>query len=150
MVVFASPYSELFYDGDKEILQVTWKKRPTNSAFTEMYLQGLAFVKEQTPVNLYCIDLTAIGPLNRDQEDWLSTEFYPNLLATLNTKVFVAVVFTDVHFNAIITNYTATEPAETHEQLLFNYFTDREEANHWLESVKKGQDTVLLPTSFSN
>ena len=147
MVVHSTEYSDIIFISELEILQVIWKAKPTDSAFIDTYLRGLAFVQEERLVMLYCTDLSMIGPLDREQEAWLNNVYYSKLQSTLNTEVFVAVVFTEEHFKAIITNYTATEAATSHDFMLFNYFTDREEAVHWLESVKKGQDTVLLPTS---
>lgn len=148
MVVHSTTYSDIIFDSELEILQVIWKAKPTDSAFIETYLRGLSFVQEVRPVMLYCTDLTIIGPLDREQEVWLNTVFYDKMQEAVNSDVFIAVVFTEEHFKAIITNYVATEAANTHDFILFNYFTDRLEALHWLESVKKGQDAVLFPTSL--
>lgn len=146
MVVYSTAFSDIIFDSELEILQVIWKAKPTDNALIDTYLHGLAFIQDVTPVKLYCTDLTAIGPLERDQEAWLNNVFYSKLHAALQTDIFVSVVFTEEHFKAIITNYTATKPATLHDFILFNYFTDRQEAFHWLESVNKGLDTVLLPT----
>lgn len=147
MVVHSTNFSDIIFNSELEILQVIWKAKPTDSAFIDTYLRGLAFVQEERPVMLYCTDLSLIGPLEREQEAWLNSVYYSKLQETLNTEVCVAVVFNEEHFKAIITNYAATEAATSHDFMLFNYFTVREEAIHWLESVKKGQDTVLFPTS---
>ena len=147
MVVHSTKYSDIIFDSELEILQVIWKAKPTDSAFKDTYLQGLSFIQEVHPVTLYCTDLTIIGPLDREQEAWLNTVFYDKMHEVVRDDIFVAVVFTEEHFKAIITNYAATEAATTHDFILFNYFTDRGEALHWLESVKKGQDTLLFPTS---
>lgn len=146
MVVHSSPYSDIVLQQELEILQVTWKQRPTDAAFVETYLQGLAFVQEQVKVKLYCTDLSKIGPLERDQEAWLNNVYYSKVYETIQSDIFVGVVFSDEHFKAIVTNYTATEVSAVHDFMHFNYFTDKEEAFFWLESVKKGRDTVLLPT----
>jgi hypothetical protein len=147
MVVHSTEYSDIIFNSELEILQVIWKAKPTDSAFIDTYLRGLDFVQEGRPVMLYCTDLTLIGPLEREQEAWLNNVYYSKLQSTLNADVCVAVVFNEEHFKAIITNYTATKSATSHDFIVFNYFTDREEAIHWLETVKKGQDTILLPTS---
>ncbi|MBB6610065.1 hypothetical protein H7F15_03360 [Pontibacter sp. Tf4] len=128
-----------------EILQVIWKNRPTDAVFVETYLQGLAFVQEQVKVKLYCTDLTLSGPLEREQEAWLNNHYYSKVHDTIQEDFFVAVVFSEDHFKAIVTNYTATEPAE-HSFIHFNYFTDRAEAILWLESEKKGRDAIMFPT----
>ncbi|NDK55461.1 hypothetical protein [Pontibacter fetidus] len=148
MVVHSSTYSDIIFDSELEILQVIWKAKPTDSAFKETYLQGLSFVQEVQPVMLYCTDLTIIGPLEREQEAWLNNVFYGKLHDAVKQDVFTAVVFTEAHFKAIITNYAATEAVNTQDFMLFNYFTDRAEALHWLESVKKGQDASLFPISL--
>ena len=148
MVVHSTTYSDIIFDSELEILQVIWKAKPTDSAFIETYLQGLAFVQNVQPVYFYCTDLTIIGSLEREQEAWLNTVFYAKMQETVKEDVFIAVVFTEEHFKAIITNYAATEAVNTHDFILFNYFTDREEALHWLDSVKKGQDALMFPTSL--
>lgn len=150
MVVHSTLYSDIILNEESEILQVIWKAKPTDAAFIETYMRGLAFVQEVRPVFLYCTDLTQIGPLDREQEAWLNNVFYGKLLAVLQSDIFVAVVFTEEHFKAIITNYTATEAATSHDFILFNYFTRRVEAIHWLESIKKGQDNLFFPASVNN
>ncbi|MBC5773222.1 hypothetical protein H8S95_04030 [Pontibacter sp. KCTC 32443] len=146
MVVYSTSFSDIIFDSELEILQVIWKAKPTDSAFIETYLQGLTFVQEVRPVKLYCTDLTAIGPLEREQEGWLNNVYYEKLHETINSDICVAVVFSEEHFKAIITNYAATGTSSSHNFILFNYFTDRKEATYWLESVKKGQDTIVFPT----
>ena len=149
MVVYSTAFSDIIFDSELEILQVIWKAKPTDSAFIETYLSGLNFVQEVKPVMLYCTDLTLIGPLEREQEAWLNNVYYSKLHDTLQADIFVSVVFTEDHFKAIITNYTATKATSSHDFILFNYFTDRQEAFHWLESVNKGYDTVFLPTTVT-
>lgn len=150
MVVYSTTFSDIIFNSELEILQVIWKAKPTDSAFIDTYLHGLAFVREVRPVIFYCTDLTASGPLDREQEAWLNNVYYEKLQESINEDIFVAVVFTDEHFKAIITNYVATEAAATHDFILLNYFTDQQEAFHWLESIKKGQDTVVAPTFAIN
>lgn len=148
MVVYSTTHSDIIYNSNEEILYVNWKQRPSNNAFIETYLRGLEFVQEQVPVNLYCTDLSQLGPLEREQEAWLNNVFYSKLYDVLKTDIYVGVVFSDNHFKAIVTNYTATEATAHHHYVHFNYFTDREEAIFWLESVKKGRDNILLPTQM--
>jgi len=146
MVVHSSLYSEIVLQPELEILQVTWKQKPTDAAFVEAYLQGLSFVQEHVKVKLYCTDLSTIGPLGREQEAWLTNVYYNKLYETIKADIYVGVVFSEEHFKAIVTNYTATEISAEHNFIHFNYFTDKLEAFYWLESVKKGRDTVVLPT----
>ncbi|HEY4650972.1 MAG TPA: hypothetical protein VIG72_06135 [Pontibacter sp.] len=133
-----------------EILQVNWKAKPTDGAFIETYLQGLAFVQDERKVKLYCTDLTQIGPLEREQEAWLNNVYYEKLYEVIEADIYVGVVFSEDHFKAIVTNYVATESAKLHSYIHFNYFTDKQEAFYWLNSIKKDWDTVLLtPASAS-
>ncbi|MEJ8755468.1 hypothetical protein WG947_00550 [Pontibacter sp. H259] len=145
MVVRSTIYSDIIFDSELEILQVIWKQKPTDSVFVDTYLHGLNFVQEVKPIQYYCTDLTQSGPLDREQEEWLNNFFYGKLHETLKAEVFVAVVFSDEHFKAIVTNYTATKLANLYDFLHFNYFTEKQEAYFWLESVKKGQDAILFP-----
>ncbi|MBF9254693.1 hypothetical protein I2I11_15415 [Pontibacter sp. 172403-2] len=62
----------------------------------------------------------------------------------IKDNIYAAVVFSEEHFKAIVSNYQVASPAAQHQFINFTYFTDLEEALFWLQSIKKGPDTALL------
>ncbi|WP_162055869.1 hypothetical protein [Pontibacter pamirensis] len=97
-------------------------------------------------MRLYCTDLTSIGSLTREQESWLSQEYYQKSFNKLKTDFFVAVIFSEEHFKAVVSNYQIPSALSPHPYVYFNYFTDQQEALHWLESIEKGQDLAFVST----
>ncbi|WP_347159114.1 hypothetical protein [Pontibacter chitinilyticus] len=114
----------------------------------EAYLHILDLLTVNAGLRLYCTDLSNIGALDREQEVWLNLEYYPMVHNLLQSDFYVAVVFSEEHFKAIVTNYQASAPAELYAFTHFTYFTAVDEAIHWLMSIKKGQDTALLPAAL--
>ncbi|WP_161887964.1 hypothetical protein [Pontibacter russatus] len=119
--------------------------KPDDATFADAYLTALQFLKHIFPIKLFCTDLTLIGPLTRTQELWLSQECYKKSYNVLQDDFFVAVVFSEDHFKAVVFNYVLPETAYAHEFVHFNYFTCQNEALHWLASINEGQDTALMP-----
>ncbi|GAB3815850.1 hypothetical protein GCM10028895_10450 [Pontibacter rugosus] len=144
MVILETPYAVVTYREPQKVLLLTWLQKPVLSDLKSLYMQTLAFVKEHPFIVKYCSDLTLMGSFSREQENWLMHEFYPEVHHIINDNIFVAVVFSESHFNAIVMNYQATTMLPIHQIINFNYFTAQDEAVDWLVSVKKGQDTALL------
>jgi hypothetical protein len=144
MVIFETPFANILHLNNTNTLVTKWLEKPDNAAFVETYGALLQYVTENHLVRLYCTDLTSIGSLTREQEAWLSLEFYQKAYNIIKAVCYVAVVFSEGHFRAIVSNYQlpAALPPPNYVQL--NYFTDQEEALHWLESIKEGQDATLL------
>lgn len=147
MVIYSTPFSEIEFIDGLEVLQITWHAKPTDAAFTETYHTALRYVAEQNKVILFCTDLTKSGPFNREQELWLNTSYYNEVYDGIKEDIFVAVVFSDPHFNAVVTNYMAPETTDQHEFICFNYFTRLSEAQHWLDTIKKGHNAVAFQAS---
>ncbi|MCC9167477.1 hypothetical protein [Pontibacter harenae] len=132
-----------FYEG-LQIVQTRWKSKPGFKAFKEANLEILAFLTRHESLICFCTDLTLIGALSREQEAWLVYEYYPKVYKLLYADFFLAVVFSEGHFKAIVSHYQLERVQVIHEYLKINYFTDADEALHWLHNVQKGQDAGLL------
>ena len=130
----------ILYDVNVDILMIKWKKSPSFIEFKEAHVAILQFVETSSSVTSFCTDLTYIGPLSREQEAWLMLEYYPNVYNCIKTDVNIAVVFSEEHFKAIVTNYQQPVNLLFQEFINFNYFTDFREATYWLEDIKRGQD----------
>ena len=144
MVVYETPCVRIDFLDHFEILIIKWKIKPDDATFFDAYLTALQFLRNNCPVKLYCTDLTLIGPLTRDQESWLNQVCYKKSYNVLQDDFFVAVVFSEDHFKAVVFNYVLPETAQAHEFVHFNYFTCQDEALHWLSSIKEGQNTALM------
>lgn len=142
MVIKDTPYVSVSHKVDTDILLINWKRSPSVKQFKEVYAAALQYVHQTSFVTAFCTDLTAIGPLNREQEAWLMLEYYPKVFQTIKTNITAAVVFSEEHFKAIVTNYQQPTYLQRQEFIHFNYFTDFQEAMHWLVDIKKGQETL--------
>lgn len=145
MVVLDTPYVYVDYQKEARTLSITWLKKPVTASFREVYLQALAFVGNHPDTTLYCTNLTHIGPLEREQENWLNQEYYPKVYGIIQDEIYAAIVFSDAHFKAIVSNYQLPAAFVQPDFINFNYFTSQHEAMTWLEDVKKGQDAAVLP-----
>ncbi|TPE46019.1 hypothetical protein [Pontibacter mangrovi] len=145
MMIFDSPYVHISFREERGLLLIQWLRKPDHAKLVEAYLCALDFVSSSLSTLFFYTDLTSIGPLSREQENWLTQEFYPKVYQCLQTDIFAAVVFSEDHFKAIVTNYQLPSAALQHHFIQFNYFTSQEEALQWLLDVKKGQDVANLP-----
>ena len=143
MVIYTTPCVEVEFVADIEFLLIKWKQKPETQEFVDTYTRILQYAKGSYQTNLFCTDLTLIGSLKNEQEAWLNSEYYQQVYNGLRADIYAAVVFSEEHFNAMITNYKATETESAHTFLQFNYFTEQEEAFQWLSSIKKGQDALV-------
>ncbi|WP_460925207.1 hypothetical protein [Pontibacter brevis] len=73
-------------------------------------------------------------------------EYYQKSYNQLKRDFFVAVIFSEEHFKAVVTNYQTPSALLPHPYVYFNYFTEKEEALHWLWSIKEGQDSAFIST----
>lgn len=147
MVILQTPYVRITYLNQFNSLLIKWLRKPDDVTFVGAHLTALQFSIDSHTVKLYCTDLTSIGPLTRDQESWLSQECYKKSYNILQDDFFVAVVFSEDHFKAVVSNYVVPSADPIHEFVHFNYFTNQSEALHWLESIKKGRDIALIPAN---
>lgn len=142
MVIKNTPYVCITHSIDAGVLLINWKRCPSTKQLKDSYLAALEYVHHGSLVTSFCTDLSTSGPLSREQEAWLMLEFYPKVYEVIQSSINAAVVFTEEHFKAIVTNYQ--QPAYFTRQTFihFNYFTEIREAQHWLAAIKKGQDTL--------
>lgn len=145
MVIFETPCVEISYLFQVSCLFIKWLSRPDNATFVEAHSAVLQFSIDNPVVRSYCTDLTSVGSLTREQESWLSLEYYQKSYKKLQCTFFVAVIFSEEHFKAVVSNYQVPSALSPHPYVFFNYFTDSYEALHWLECIEKGQDSALLP-----
>lgn len=143
MVIYTTPCVDVEFVADVEFLLIKWKKKPETHEFIETYSRILLYAQENYRTTLFCTDLTLIGSLKNEQEVWLNSEYYQQVYNGLKTDFYAAVVFSEEHFKAMITNYKATETESIHSFIYFNYFTELKEASYWLASIKKGQDALV-------
>ena len=144
MLLLETEYVIIRYIEEVNCLNIRWLMKPDDAAFVRAHLATLQFSLDRHAVKYYCTDLTLVGSLAREQEYWLNQEFYEKSYNILQDDFFVAVVFSEEHFKAVVTNYVVPSATPTHAFVHFNYFTDQGEALHWLGSIKKGQDTALI------
>lgn len=142
MVIKDSIFVSVMHNHAADILLLKWKRVPSFAQFKDTYLTVLGYVEQTRLVTSFCTDLTVIGSLNREQEDWLAYEYYPKVFEIIRSEINAAVVFSEDHFKAIVTNYQQPEYHPRQDFINFNYFTDFDEAIHWLINTRKGQETI--------
>ena len=140
MVVYQTPLICIDFSAETQVLHISWKAKPSMYAFKEAYLKALQFVEDGHQTRYYCTDLTQSGPFDREQEAWLNTEYYPKVDKCIRKEIYAAVVFTESHFKAIVSNYEPAPLAAEQHFIQFNYFTDLHEAQDWLLQIQKGQE----------
>ena len=143
MVIKDSIFVSVSFDDTAEALLLQWKRVPSFDQFKDTYLAVLGYVKETRLVTSFCTDLTVIGSLKREHEDWLAYEYYPKVFEIIRSEINAAVVFSEDHFKAIVTNYQQPEYHPRQDFINFNYFTDFDEAIHWLINTRKGQENMV-------
>ncbi|WP_266205415.1 hypothetical protein [Pontibacter kalidii] len=148
MVIFNTPGVNITFQEQEKLLLIHWLKKPNMELLMEAYLRALQFVCENRQTYYFCTDQTLIGPLDREQEAWLNQEYYPEVYACIQDEIYAAVVFSNAHFKAIVTNYQVPATLPQRHFIQFNYFTKQQEALQWLSDVKKGQDVAIIsPTN---
>lgn len=143
MLISESCFARITLSSEPEVLTITWKAKPDTAQFKDVYWRVLQFVKTHRKTCFYCTDISMIGPLTSDQEAWLNKEYYPQVLNSIQSVIYAAVVFSEAHFNALISNYVAGRILPIHDFIHFNYFTDPAEAMDWLLYMQKSQDHAL-------
>ncbi|WP_133242766.1 hypothetical protein [Pontibacter virosus] len=121
--------------------------KPDTEQFRNLYWQVLQFVKNSPNIRFYSTDISRIGPLDAEQEAWLSREYYPQVSDIIGEDIYAAVIFSEGHFKALVNNYIASQLLPLHEFIHFNYFTVKEEAMDWLLYMQKGQDLAIFAKS---
>ena len=133
-----------FFEGSQTVL-TKWESKPSLKAFKEANLHILSVLSQNKALKNFCTNLAFIGALSHEQEMWLDAEYYPEVHNILKSDFFLAVVFSEGHFQAIVHNYHLAHAKPKHDYVKINYFTDFDEALHWLDNVQKGQDAALMP-----
>ncbi|WP_299821452.1 hypothetical protein [uncultured Pontibacter sp.] len=141
MVIKDTPYVSIVFNVTAEILLIDWIQIPSTKQFKDSYFAALQFVEQKGTIISFCTNLSVIGSLSREQEAWLMLEYYPKVYQCIGENINAAVVFSEEHFKAIVTNYQQPTYLARQEFINFNYFTVFEEAMHWLAIIKKGQDS---------
>lgn len=147
MVISDSSYAFVHYSKSANVLCISWKLNPGIEQFRNLYWQVLQFVKSNPKICFYSTDISCIGPLDAEQEAWLSREYYPQVSKIIGQDIYAAVIFSEGHFKALVNNYIASPLLPVHDFIHFNYFTDKEEAMDWLMFMQKGQDLAILAKS---
>ncbi|OKL41671.1 hypothetical protein [Pontibacter flavimaris] len=144
MVIFNTPGVNITFQEQERLLLIHWLKKPDMELLMDAYLHALQFVCDNRHTYYFCTNQTQIGPLDREQEAWLSQEYYPKVFECIQDEIYAAVVFSNAHFKAIVTNYQVPATLPQHHFIQFNYFTKQQEALQWLSDVKKGQDVAVI------
>ncbi|WP_276495749.1 hypothetical protein [Pontibacter litorisediminis] len=147
MVIYETPGVNITFQEQERLLLIKWLQKPNMDALMDAYLHALQFVCEHRQIYFFCTDQSKIGPLDRDQEVWLSQEYYHKVHDCIQEEIYAAVVFSNAHFKAIVTNYQVPATLPQQHFIQFNYFTQMQEALQWLADVKKGQDVVITHTT---
>lgn len=143
MVIEETPSVTIAYCFKTNGILVRWQEITCLDGFKEVYGKVFDFAVKQYKIKHYCIDLRLAGALTREQENWLTSYYYNEVNRVIKDCISIAVVFSEEHFKAIIRNYYAAAEIQQHDFIQFNYFTDVKEAEYWLCSIQKGQDTAV-------
>ncbi|WP_187264618.1 hypothetical protein [Pontibacter beigongshangensis] len=143
MVISSTPVANIEYWSEIEALFISWISTPDIQSFKKVYNLAFDFVAEHKEVRLFCADQTRSGAFGPEHEAWLLFDFNSRVYSLLQEDIYVAVVFTEDHFNAIVNNYQLYRSDSQPNFIHFNYFTRLQEAQLWLQAIKKGQDKIL-------
>ncbi|WP_018478189.1 hypothetical protein [Pontibacter roseus] len=147
MVISETCFASITYSRKPEALFIKWKTKPDTQQFVDVYWQVLQFVKNNPRICFYCTDISQSGPFDSEQEAWLNAEYYPKVFDCIQSDIYAAVVFSEGHFKALVSNYVATQLLPLHEFIHFNYFTNPDEAWDWIAYMQESQDFALSATS---
>lgn len=147
MVISNTSFAHISFMEAEQVLSICWKTKPDIGQFKNLYWQALQYVKTRPSIRFYLTDISAIGAFDMDQEVWLSQEYYPQVSQHIQADIYAAVVFSERHFKALVSNYVAAHLNPLSDFIQFNYFTDSEEALDWLRYMQQGQDLALVAKS---
>ena len=144
MVIHQTTGVTITFRQKEGVLLIQWLRKPDMVQLQDAYLRALSYVCENRQLFYFCTDQSLIGALNREQEEWLSQEFYPKVYDCIQGEIFAAIVFNTEHFKALVSNYQVPALLPQQHFIQFNYFTMLQEALQWLSDIRKGQDEALL------
>lgn len=144
MLIYSTPCARVEYKEEGNILLIKWNQKPDSDQFKNVYSRVLELAEKEYPTTLFCTDMSACGSLSTEQECWLNEEYYLQVYNSLKDNIYAAILFSEDHFKAIISNYKELEADSLHAFMHFNYFTKTNEAFQWLSSIKKGQDVSYV------
>ncbi|QCR21825.1 hypothetical protein [Pontibacter sp. SGAir0037] len=144
MLLEENSFVTISYCSKTKGVLLQWKCIVSMEAFQSAYNKVLELAVKQYRVKHYCTDLSRVGALTREQETWLTSSYYQRVFEVLKDSIYVAVVFSEGHFKAIVQNYHASFGSKQPDYVNFNYFTDIDEAWDWIGAIQKSQDAALF------
>lgn len=119
---------------DQGHLLLKCSKRLQTDDFKEGLKRAL-FYAGKNNVKCWLLDVRAIGCLNEEEETWLQTHLYPQIMATLGINNFVAVVLSEKCYSSLLLEAGSYGLKSYNSFIIMNTFYTPEAGLNWLEEA---------------
>ncbi|MEJ8802018.1 hypothetical protein [Pontibacter sp. H249] len=133
MFVYSSDSFNVGYDQKQLVL--TCAKRLDFEEFKEGLVSALLFA-ENYNVKRWLFDVRNIGSLSEEEETWLQSYMFPQIMVTLGTKNYIAVVLSEKCYSALLLQAGKYGLRSYNSFIIMNTFSDTETALSWLKQEK--------------
>ncbi len=133
MQVFKSDSLNISYDETQDRLFLQCHGEINSNEFREGHLQALRFAREHQ-VKQWLLDFREIGQLNDEEETWVQVQLFPQIMMSLGTDNYVAIVVDDSCYQKMLSEAGNYGLQSYNSFIIFNTFNDLEAAKQWLRS----------------
>ncbi|WP_027003840.1 hypothetical protein [Hugenholtzia roseola] len=136
MIIYNSPYIELFFFEEDSCLEWIWTPKSedlTEVSFKQEFMNCLALIKTHKPQKMLADSSNQYFTVAPDLQEWVSQHvFLPSFKVGLT---YIAIVLSKDVFAQLSIEQAMTEEGSEHFHI--RYFDNRNEAKAWLNSQFK-------------
>lgn len=139
-VTWADNKLTINYNELSETLEIRWEGTVSSTEVRQGYNRIMNYVLQYKPVK-WLLDLHNRDKINRTDQRWVFTYFFPEALRVIGSDVFVAVILPVSSSHELVHELDGDELIQGDNFLIINHFLYPEAAQRWLEldkSVKAG------------
>jgi hypothetical protein len=131
MTVYNSETLEVVFDVVLKRLFIKCHHNLNSAEFREGHLLALQFAKEHQ-IKQWQMNYSAIGELSDEDDTWVQTIFFPQLMILLGTNNYIAVILSDKCYYRLFDEVGKYGLKSYNSYIILNTFCDTEAADKWL------------------
>lgn len=133
MMIYYSDSFEVKYDHQQGILMLSCSRRLQSEHFKEGVVRALRFAAA-SDVKRWLLDTREIGCLNEEEESWLQSCLFPQMMSSLGTDNYIAVVLSERCYKALLLKAGKVGLKSYNSFIILNTFYELKEARAWLKN----------------
>lgn len=126
---------EIEFREKEGILNLRCISQNDSGEFREALEQALAYAAPKQ-LKYWLLDLREIGTLSEEEESWLQTVFFPNMIMQLGSGNFVALVLSGKCYEVLLQEAGKFGLQSYNSLITFHNFCDMQEAQTWLQQQR--------------